>query len=840
MRKTAILFALLFARPVIAGDVFVSTATLDLGSDAREVRVVDVNGDGRPDIVSISDDVDSLNVILNEGPDEDSRFNFSDRRVFRVGEAPRGLAVGDFDNDGRADLAVSDNEEDNVRVFRGEGNGNFMLAHTLSTGKNPARMAFADLDGDGLDDLLVLENGANRLAIFMANASGFDARRTVSVTGKPQALAVADIDGDGHLDVAVGGNDISILMNDGNGALASRQTLSVSGEATDIALGDLTGDGLADLIFTRSNSTRFRVVFNSGESKPFTDKDPADSVYVKEVNTGFSMAGIMLADVTGDASLDVVARSIADPSVVVMEGTGYGAFVTAGAYTVKNDPANHGGLGDFDGDGRIDIVIVHQASAMAEFLRGLNELNYDTFTTFGLGQTPVDARRMRLDADGNDDVAVRDSSQPVLYLLTSDGKEELVLKSTLSLASAAADFEVHDVGGDGLDDILVNENGATTIRLFEAIGGGTLTHTDTIDAGTLIGDFVVGEFDGVADARPDVAVIVPSENRVRVYAGSDWTAPSAQFDLAERPTRLAAGNVDDDAAEEILVVSGTGATATLSIHKHGVAEALASFEYEGAIVDAQLVDIDGDDDLDIAALSEERARLITWINDGAGVFGATALEYETERGPVRFLMDDVDGDGDLDAVVLAAYARRVEVLYREGEVYLTHGNSLELSSSPAGGVILDVNADGRNELLVALPSESKLGLAMQGENLEPSARDSYLVLEHDQEEIEGFLAGSDPNGDDLTYTITRQPEHGTLELVDATRGYIRYTVGSDFDERDSFTYVVDDGDLVSDVATVSIYREDRKGGGGGATWFLLALLGLVPVRRVIFGRGVKS
>ena len=210
-----------------------------------------------------------------------------------------------------------------------------------------------------------------------------------------------------------------------------------------------------------------------------------------------------------------------------------------------------------------------------------------------------------------------------------------------------------------------------------------------------------------------------------------------------------------------------------------------------------------------------------------------------DRGPVRFFMDDVDGDGDLDAVVLAAYARRIDVLYREGEVYLTHGNSMALTSSPAGGTILDVNGDGRNELLVTLPSEGKLGLAMQNENVKPVARDVHLVMDHDKDEVEAFLSGSDSNGDDLTYTITRQPEHGELELIDPARGYVRYVAGSDFIERDSFTYVVDDGELASDVATVSIYREDRKGGGGGATWFLLALLGLVPLRR-LFARGAQS
>lgn len=838
MRKTAILFALLLARPAIAGDVFVSTTTLDLGSDARDARVVDVNGDGRPDLVSLSDNVDSLNVILNEGPDEDARINFSDRRVFSVGEAPRGLAVGDFDGDGNVDIAVSDYEEDNVRIFRGDGSGDFTRAHTLSTGKNPSRMEFADLNGDGLDDLLVLEYGANRLAVFMANASGFDARRTVAVTGKPVALAVGDIDDDGDLDVAVGGNDITILRNDGKGGLAELQKLSVSGSVMDLALADVTGDGLGDLLFARNTSTLLRVVFNSGESRPYTDKDPGDSAYVKDVNTGLAVLGFTLADVTGDASLDVVARSGTDATVRVLEGTGYGQFVNAGAYTMKNGVAAHGGVGDFDGDGRIDLVMVNQSSAIAEFLRGLNELNYDRIKSFGLGQTPIDAKRMRLDGDDNDDVIVRDSSQPVLYLLTSDGKDELVLRSTLSLGAPAADFELRDINGDNLDDVFVNENGATSIILYQTIGSGSLTLSEAVDVGVLIGDFVLGEFDG--NAGTDIAVILPGSRAVRIYAGPDWSTAPFEFVLDERPTRLAAGNVDgdEDGIEEILVVSGT-TDATLSVHQAGAAEPLATLNYDAAIVDAQLVDIDGDGDLDIAALSEERARFITWINDGGFAFGATALEYEVDRGPVRFFMDDVDGDGDLDAVVLAAYARRIDVLYREGEVYLTHGNSMALTSSPAGGTILDVNGDGRNELLVTLPSEGKLGLAMQNENVKPVARDVHLVMDHDKDEVEAFLSGSDSNGDDLTYTITRQPEHGELELIDPARGYVRYVAGSDFIERDSFTYVVDDGELASDVATVSIYREDRKGGGGGATWFLLALLGLVPLRR-LFARGAQS
>lgn len=835
MRKTVLLLALAAANSAFADDtVFVSTATLDLGSDARDALVADVNGDGRPDLVSISDNVDSLNVILNEGPDEDERINFSDRRVFHVGEQPRGLAAGDYNGDGHVDLAVSDYEEDNIRVFEGDGTGDFTLAHTLSTGKNPTRMLFADVNGDGLDDLLALEYGPDRLAVFLATDNAFEARRTVSVTARPLSLAVDDIDGDGHLDVAVGGNNITILINDGNGTLSSRQTLSLSGNINALALGDVSGDGLADLLYARTNSGALRTVFNSGESRPYTDDDPVDSAYVKETNIGFPPAGFILQDVTGDASLDIVARSSLDAGMRVFEGTGYGLFVGSGGYTLRNAPLDHGGLGDFDGDGRLDIVVVTQASAVAEFLRGLNELHYDRFTTFSVGTTPVEVKRARLDGDADDDAIVRDSSQPVLYLLSSDGKGELVLQSTLALTAAAASFEVRDVNDDGLDDVFVNENGATSIRLFQSIGSGTLTHAETIEVGALIGDFVVGAFDG--DATVDLAVIVPGANAVRIYSGLDWVTPVTEIVHGERPTRLAAGDVNGDGVEELLVVSGIGNT-SFTIYDSAGTE-IAALDLDGTVSDAQLVDIDGDGDADLAALSETHSTFVTWINDGAGSFGETPVEYEVERGPVAFQTDDVDGDGDLDVVVLAAYARRIEVLYREGEVYLTHGNSLTASSSPSNGAILDINADGRNELLVTLPSEGKLGLAIQVENEKPVARDIHLEMDHDEDEIESFLAGSDPNGDDLVYTIVRQPEHGSVELIDPSRGYIRYVPDDGFDERDSFTYVVDDGELASDVATASVYREDRKG-GGGATWFLTALLGLVSVRRML-RRGAVS
>lgn len=193
VRKLLVPAVLLLAAPAFAEVIFVQSEEVDLGSDARNTLFVDVNDDGRPDIVSLSDNVDSLNVLLNLGPDGDDRINFGDRRVFRTGADPRTVAAGDFDGDGDVDLAVSDFEDDDVLIFSGDGTADFVHTATLNTAAEPTVAKAADLNSDGRDDLLVIESGNDSLATYIATSAGFSSRNARDTTDDPVEIGRAHV-----------------------------------------------------------------------------------------------------------------------------------------------------------------------------------------------------------------------------------------------------------------------------------------------------------------------------------------------------------------------------------------------------------------------------------------------------------------------------------------------------------------------------------------------------------------------------------------------------------------------------------------------------------------------
>lgn len=827
---------LLLSLPVRADVVLVEGEDVDLGSDARGTLFVDVNGDGRPDIVSLSDTVDSLNVLINIGPQDDDRINFSDRRVFRTGGDPEDIAAGDFNADGHIDLAVTDFEDDDVLVFSGDGAGQFTQTATLSTGTEPTRIASADLNGDGRDDLAVIESDAERFAIFLATATGFSARSAKNTIGNPALLVTGDIDADGDVDLVIGGEDVHVVRNDGSGGMSIAQELVIEGDVDDALLVDVDGDQALDLILAGEIEDGIRLIFNDGSATPYTDNDPEDSAYVDTLSLPGSPDRIAAADISGDGNTDLLATAQGSSELAVFEGTGYGKFMDAAPYASDGLSALDAlGIGDADGDGRLDVLVVSANDGNAHIFRGLNELHYDSFTSFALGVTPVDVAHARLDFDEYDDAVVRDSSQSLIYLLRSDGEGELVLFGTLGLNAPAAQLAIADIDADGLDDLLVNENGSTAVDVYSSLGSGTFVYEGSVDTGARIGTFTVGEFDGASGA--DIAISNVADNEISLHAGAGdftWT-PWAELALGERPVLVTAGDLEGDGVDELLVTSGTTETSIRIYATTGMAiTELLSVDVASDTGAITLEDLDGDGDRDIAGISESRSVFYALGYQDGGI-DPFPSEYPVERGPVDFLLDDVDGDGDRDVVVISAYAKRIGVLYRDGEAYQTHGNYLEASSSPANGTLADINADGRAEVLISLPAEGKIGVIAESENEAPTASDMNLSMDDEDDVLEDFLDGDDVNDDSLRYAIVEQPQHGSVELLDPVRGYFRYTVGDSFDELDSFTYRVDDGALASGVAIVSINRpEDDSGGGALSLAWLLAMLsaGLARRRRV--------
>ena len=113
--------------------------------------------------------------------------------------------MGDFNGDGKLDLAVVNNGSSTVSILLGDGTGNFTLASSPATGSSPVSVAVGDFNGDGKLDLAVANEGSNTVSILLGDGTGNFTLAASPATGlAPVSVAVGDFNGDGRLDLAVG------------------------------------------------------------------------------------------------------------------------------------------------------------------------------------------------------------------------------------------------------------------------------------------------------------------------------------------------------------------------------------------------------------------------------------------------------------------------------------------------------------------------------------------------------------------------------------------------------------------------------------------------------------
>lgn len=186
-------------------------------------RSGDVNGDGRADLLTSNLDGHDLTVLLGSP----AGLRAAPGSPFPAGDAPFGLALGDFNGDGNRDAAVVNSPSstsdqtgrDGLTVLLGDGTGRFAktAGSPLSTGARPNRVATGDVDGDGRDDIVVSRPDDDVIVLFEMGAGGSVMRRIeIPVSGQPKGVAIGDLDGDGRKDIVVTNNRtdaVTILFN---------------------------------------------------------------------------------------------------------------------------------------------------------------------------------------------------------------------------------------------------------------------------------------------------------------------------------------------------------------------------------------------------------------------------------------------------------------------------------------------------------------------------------------------------------------------------------------------------------------------------------------------------
>jgi hypothetical protein len=244
------------------------------------------NFDGRLDIVTANAGDDSVSLLPGLG---DGIFGAA-KPIASYTQPVSSVAVGDFNADGKLDLAVALRGTDGfsgyygyysgyfptVSVLLGNGSGAFPTGNyyylpspyfSPPSSYAPPSLAVTDLNGDVKLDLAVTDAGDGAVDVLMNNGNGTFGVSYFDTGGyTPDSVAVTDLNGDGKFDLvtANSGNTVSVLAGDGKGAFGDPYAFTVGSNPASVATGDFNSDGKTDVAAANSGDNNVSVLLNTG------------------------------------------------------------------------------------------------------------------------------------------------------------------------------------------------------------------------------------------------------------------------------------------------------------------------------------------------------------------------------------------------------------------------------------------------------------------------------------------------------------------------------------------------------------------------------------------------
>jgi hypothetical protein len=589
---------------------FTLAASPQLGGMPSSIAVGDFNGDGKPDLAVTLVDANKVVVLLNStATGSTNSASFTQAVSLDVGSTPESVAVGDFNGDGKLDLAVANAAEQSgfaggtVSILLnstapGATSASFALVVSLSAGYQPTSVAVGDFNGDGKPDVAVADSGSGSVSILLNGTPAgeshvsFTLTAVPSVGDQPEAVAIGDFNGDGKPDLVLtnpgdGGSTVSILLNTTvPGATSASFTLAASPgvgyEPFAVAVGDFNGDGKPDLATANSGDGNVSVLIN-------TTPAPTTAVSFAAAATstvGSSPSSEVIGDFNGDGLPDFAFVNQGDNTVSVMfnstvPGAATSSFTSAGVFDAGSNPTTVLAA-DFNGDGKLDLAMVDNESNTVVILFNTTTPGaaIASFTPSAVGVTGLtvvtdegtDTSYIQngavgdFNGDGLPDIALDAGNLIVLFNHVVPGSTTAnFTQSNVSSGTYLNYLSAHDVNGDGRPDLVATSGSRIAVLLNTTVLG-----SDT--AGFTIGTFATStgknsladgnsiafaDFNG--DGKPDIAFA--GENVAVLLNATAPGSSTANFVLAANPTAdnfpqgITVGDFDGDGLPDLAVTN---------------------------------------------------------------------------------------------------------------------------------------------------------------------------------------------------------------------------------------------------------------------------------------------
>lgn len=382
--------------------------------------------------------------------------------------SPTSVAAGDFNGNGKLDLAVASFSNRTVSILHGNGDGTFQSAVVYGVGfitgppvtaTGPTLLVIGDLNGNGKIDLATYVPPARDVA---ASIWALLDDQTV-VTGLPPsafelggAQPMAAYGGSlavGGFEFGFGfgpsGNTVSICSVQGTTfpyfLCGSPSTVAI--DLGYFVAGDFNDDGFLDLAVANPSENTVSILLG----------DSAGNFTLGSITaTGLNPSSIGVGDFNGDGKLDLAVVNSGSSTVSILLGDGAGSFTLASSPTTGLDPVSLA-LGDFNSDGNLDLAVVNNQSNTVSVLVGDGTGNFALAASHATGLNPVSVAVGDFNSDGRLDLAVGNSGDNTVSILLQGTGPAVTLSAT------ALSLGAQDVGTASAAHTLMLTNSGDTM-----------------------------------------------------------------------------------------------------------------------------------------------------------------------------------------------------------------------------------------------------------------------------------------------------------------------------------------------------------------------------------------
>jgi uncharacterized repeat protein (TIGR01451 family) len=691
----------------------------------------DFNGDAKLDVVVLDDGV------INVSPERVSIFlgsgagDFSSPRSVPLGGTPRGIATGDFNNDGKLDVvAVTYAQSANVDIYLGDGAGNLSPFGVYTAGGLPSFVAVGNFNGDANADLAVSNENSHNVSILLGTGGGsFGPTTQLGGTGfffYPQRVVTGDFNRDAKLDLIVESNNLWLIQGHGDGTFENPVQLG-NLSLSAIVVGDFNKDGNSDLAGAAGLGLAVALGNGAGGFGPAINSPVGDR----------GPSRLVVADFNGDGNADLGTTNSFQTTqdVSVFLGNGTGSFSLGPAYLTGPGPRDLT-AGDFNGDGKPDLIVADSNFFAGHggditFLAGTGSGGFVGARSFVAPPSDLEIATEDFNGDGKPDLMSFAQFGTFLLLGAAPGEFGAPVSITTSAPYYTGEFvrrnfSTSDFNRDGKPDLGMlmydSSQSQSHIKVFLNNGSGVFAQTTDIPLGTFIGTGLFADVNG--DGNPDFVSTISGVFRLAVRLGDGaggFGAPTIIVPQINNLSKFEPGDFNGDGKIDLALGVGSGSCgfpsdASLQIllgdGAGGFAAPVVS-SFTGFVQNMVAQDLNGDGRSDLVAAIGCTQKLVVLLANAAGDFSAST-EFMAGDKPHRLVLADLSGDGKLDLIVSnnssTGVLNVVQVLTGNGSGGFSAPIPVATEGAAAAIAVADFDGNGHFDLALADLSAGHIGI----------------------------------------------------------------------------------------------------------------------------------